>query len=73
MHLTVDGELKDLLAVSDPVKATMPEALEVPHRRGIPVAMATGDELPTARARGFYARPESGQPPGDPAGSASPA
>ncbi|MDP1931278.1 MAG: copper-translocating P-type ATPase [Gammaproteobacteria bacterium] len=52
MHLAVDGELAGLLAVSDPVKATTPEALKALHDAGLRVVMATGDGLTTARAVG---------------------
>ena len=52
MHLAVDGKLAGLLAVSDPVKATTPEALKALHAAGLRVVMATGDGLTTARAVG---------------------
>ena len=52
MHLAVDGRLAGLLAVSDPVKASTPEALETLHQAGIRVIMATGDGRTTARAVG---------------------
>jgi len=44
------GRLLGLLAVSDPVKASTPEALAVLRRAGLRVVMATGDGLTTARA-----------------------
>ncbi len=50
MHLAVDGRLAGLLAVSDPVKASTPEALTALHAAGLRVVMATGDGLTTARA-----------------------
>jgi Cu+-exporting ATPase len=50
MHLAVDGRLAGLLAVSDPVKASTPEALAALHAAGLRVVMATGDGLTTARA-----------------------
>jgi Cu+-exporting ATPase len=50
MHLAVDGRLAGLLAVSDPVKASTPEALAALHAAGLHVVMATGDGLTTARA-----------------------
>jgi Cu+-exporting ATPase len=50
MHLSVDGRLAGLLAVSDPVKASTPEALAALHAAGLRVVMATGDGLTTARA-----------------------
>jgi Cu+-exporting ATPase len=50
MHLAVDGRLAGLLAVSDPVKPSTPEALAALHAAGLRVVMATGDGLTTARA-----------------------
>ena len=52
MHLAVDGRLAGLLAVSDPIKDTTPEALKSLHAAGLRVVMATGDGLTTARAVG---------------------
>ncbi|GAB3190333.1 copper-translocating P-type ATPase [Hydrogenophaga aquatica] len=52
MHLAVDGRLAGLLAVSDPVKASTPEALAALHHAGMRVIMATGDGWTTARAVG---------------------
>ena len=52
MHLAVDRQLAGLLAVSDPIKATTPEALASLRRAGLRVVMATGDGLTTARAVG---------------------
>jgi Cu+-exporting ATPase len=50
MHLAADGTLLGLLAVSDPVKASTPEALATLQAAGLRVVMATGDGLTTARA-----------------------
>jgi P-type Cu+ transporter len=50
MHLAVNGRLAGLLAVSDPVKASTPEALAALHAAGLRVVMATGDGWTTARA-----------------------
>jgi len=50
MHLAADGRLLGLLAVSDPIKASTPEALEALKAAGLRVVMATGDGLTTARA-----------------------
>jgi P-type Cu+ transporter len=50
MHLAADGRLLGLLAVSDPVKASTPEALTALKAAGLRVMMATGDGLTTARA-----------------------
>jgi Cu+-exporting ATPase len=52
MHLAVDNRLAGLLAVSDPVKATTPDALASLRKAGLRVVMATGDGLTTARAVG---------------------
>ena len=50
MYLAVDGRLLGLLAVSDPIKASTPEALAALKGAGLRVVMATGDGLTTARA-----------------------
>ncbi len=50
MHLAVDGRLMGLLAVSDPIKTSTPEALATLKGAGMRVVMATGDGLTTARA-----------------------
>ncbi|WP_374151506.1 heavy metal translocating P-type ATPase [Xanthomonas hortorum] len=50
MYLAVDGALAGLLAVSDPVKASTPEALSALHASGLRIVMATGDGLTTANA-----------------------
>lgn len=50
MYLAVDGRLAGLLAVSDPVKATTPDALASLREAGLRVVMATGDGLTTARS-----------------------
>ena len=50
MFLAGDGKLLGLLAVSDPVKASTPEALATLRAEGMRVVMATGDGLATARA-----------------------
>ncbi|PKO33061.1 MAG: copper-translocating P-type ATPase [Betaproteobacteria bacterium HGW-Betaproteobacteria-7] len=52
MHLAADGQLLGLLAVSDPVKASTPEALTSLRAVGLRVIMATGDGLTTAQAVG---------------------
>ncbi|MFZ2326997.1 MAG: heavy metal translocating P-type ATPase [Rhodoferax sp.] len=52
MHLAVDGQLMGLLAVSDPVKASTPEALATLKAAGIRIVMATGDGQTTAKAVG---------------------
>ena len=50
MHLAADGQLMGLLAVSDPVKASTPEALATLKASGLRIVMATGDGLTTAKA-----------------------
>jgi Cu+-exporting ATPase len=52
MHLAVDGQLAGLLAVSDPIKASTPEALATLKAAGLRIIMATGDGLTTAKAVG---------------------
>ncbi|MDF0679102.1 MAG: heavy metal translocating P-type ATPase, partial [Nitrosomonas sp.] len=52
MYLAVDGQLAGLLAVSDPVKASTPEALAALKEAGLSVIMATGDGQTTAKAVG---------------------
>ncbi|MCC6071947.1 heavy metal translocating P-type ATPase [Massilia sp. GCM10020059] len=50
MYLAADGQLLGLVAVSDPVKSTTPEALDLLKHTGLTVIMATGDGLTTARS-----------------------
>jgi len=50
MLVAIDGELAGLLAVSDPIKASTPEAIVALRRDGIRIVMATGDGWTTARA-----------------------
>ncbi len=52
MVLAVDGRLAGLLAVSDPIKPSTPEALATLKAAGLRIVMATGDGLTTARAVG---------------------
>ena len=52
MHLAVDGKLAELLAVSDPVKASTQEALTMLRKSGLRIIMTTGDGLTTAQAVG---------------------
>jgi len=52
MYLSMDGQLAGLLSVSDPIKATTPEALVDLKSLGIRVVMATGDGQTTAQAVG---------------------
>jgi Cu+-exporting ATPase len=50
MYLAGDGRLLGLIAVSDPIKASTPDAVASLHAAGIRVVMATGDGLTTARS-----------------------
>nr|WP_314542485.1 heavy metal translocating P-type ATPase [uncultured Massilia sp.] len=52
MYLAADRQLLGLVAVSDPVKQTTPEALATLKEAGITVVMATGDGVTTARSVG---------------------
>jgi Cu+-exporting ATPase len=52
MHMAADGQLVGLLAVSDPIKQSTPEALATLKAAGLRIIMATGDGLTTARAVG---------------------
>jgi Cu+-exporting ATPase len=50
MYLSKGQQLLGLLAVSDPVKASTPEALQMLRDSGLRLVMATGDGHTTARA-----------------------
>ncbi|MGB7481220.1 MAG: heavy metal translocating P-type ATPase [Burkholderiaceae bacterium] len=50
MYLACDGRLTGLIAVSDPIKATTPEAMEALRAAGLTVVMATGDGVTTAQS-----------------------
>ena len=50
MFLALDGRLAGLLAVSDPIKDSTPDAIRVLRGEGIRIVMATGDGATTARA-----------------------
>nr|WP_229410290.1 heavy metal translocating P-type ATPase [Massilia sp. YMA4] len=50
MYLAVGGRLAGLVAVSDPIKATTPEALAELRSEGLDVIMATGDGGTTAKS-----------------------
>ncbi|MFN3347366.1 heavy metal translocating P-type ATPase [Pseudorhodoplanes sp.] len=52
LYAAVDGRLAAMLAVSDPIKPSTPEAIEALHRLNLKVAMITGDNSETARAIG---------------------
>ncbi|MCW5745823.1 MAG: heavy metal translocating P-type ATPase [Alphaproteobacteria bacterium] len=48
--LAIDGRAAGLVAVSDPVKPTTPEALQALHKDGVRIVMLTGDNRRTAQA-----------------------
>ena len=50
MFVAVDGRAAGLLAVSDPIKESTYEAIEVLHQEGIRIVMLTGDSRTTAEA-----------------------
>jgi Cu+-exporting ATPase len=50
VYLAVDGRLAGILAVTDPIKDSTPDAIRVLHEAGIRVVMATGDGHTTAKA-----------------------
>ncbi len=50
MYLAAQGRLLGLLAVSDPIKQSTPEALSALQAAGLRVVMATGDGITTAKA-----------------------
>jgi len=50
MFVAVDGRFAGLLAVTDPIKASTPEAVHALHHAGIRIVMLTGDDEKTARA-----------------------
>ena len=50
LYAAIDGVLAAIVAVSDPVKATTPEAIAALHRSSLKVAMITGDNARTAGA-----------------------
>lgn len=52
MYLAVEEQLAGLLAVSDPIKSTSPEAIATLRAAGVRIVMATGDGLATAKTVG---------------------
>jgi len=50
VYLAVDGALQGLLAITDPVKKSTPQAIERLHELGLRVIMLTGDNVHTAQA-----------------------
>jgi Cu+-exporting ATPase len=49
MHVAIDRRLAGLIAVSDPIKASSPEAVRSLHALGLRLIMLTGDSEQTAR------------------------
>jgi Cu+-exporting ATPase len=50
MFIAVDGHPAGLLSVSDPIKASTAEAIDMLHRDGMRIVMLTGDNRTTAQA-----------------------
>ncbi|WP_275542385.1 heavy metal translocating P-type ATPase [Inquilinus limosus] len=50
LYAAIDGRLAAIIAVSDPVKPSTPEAVRALHALGLKVAMVTGDNRATAEA-----------------------
>ena len=50
IFVSVDGKASGILAISDPVKATTPDAIQALHRDGVRIVMLTGDNRATAEA-----------------------
>lgn len=50
MYLAIDGQLAAMLAVSDPIKASTPAAINALHQLGLNVVMISGDNRDTAQA-----------------------
>lgn len=50
MYAAIGGRLAAIIAVSDPIKASTPGAIEALHGLGLKVAMITGDNAGTAHA-----------------------
>ena len=50
MFVAVNGKAAGVIAVSDPIKDTAPEAIQNLHKAGLKIVMLTGDNETTARA-----------------------
>ena len=50
VFVAVDGTVIGLIGVTDPIKTTIPEAIEQLHREGLRIVMLTGDSRTTAEA-----------------------
>lgn len=52
LYFAIDGKLAGVVAVSDVIKASTKEAIEMLHKKGIRIVMLTGDNKATARVVG---------------------
>jgi Cu+-exporting ATPase len=52
LYAAIDGKVAAIIAVSDPLKETTPQAIAALHALGLKVAMITGDNARTAHAIG---------------------
>lgn len=50
LYAAINGRLAAIIAVSDPIKETTPQAIKALHNLGLKVAMITGDNRRTAEA-----------------------
>jgi len=50
MFVAIDGRAAGLVAVSDPIKRSTQQAIEILHREGVKIVMLTGDSRTTAEA-----------------------
>lgn len=50
LYAAIDGRLAAIIAVTDPIKPTTPEAIDALHSLGLKMAMITGDNRRTAEA-----------------------
>jgi Cu+-exporting ATPase len=50
IFVAIDGTVAGMLAISDPVKSTTPEAIAALHQEGLRIVMLTGDNRVTAEA-----------------------
>ncbi|MGO3929945.1 heavy metal translocating P-type ATPase [Rhodopseudomonas pseudopalustris] len=50
LYAAIDGKLAAVIAVSDPIKRSTPQAIRALHAMGLKVAMITGDNRRTAEA-----------------------
>ncbi|MEE8535181.1 MAG: HAD-IC family P-type ATPase, partial [Kiloniellales bacterium] len=50
VYLAIEDKIAGVIGVSDPIKASSPEAIELLRAEGLEIVMLTGDNLSTARA-----------------------